>query len=493
MGRIRSQSLYTIVNAYAGVVLGFVFVTYLFPRYFSEEEIGFRSFLTEISAILAQVCVFGFGSTINKFYPVYKKGKEDGGFMLLALLIPVISFFLLMMIFILFKPTILALMNAEDGLLNEHFFFILPFVFFNMYFLISEAYAKAHFNIARTQFLRGVLLRILFILSVLIYVFYNLPDDYFWWLYLGCFFVVFLLMISYVFYIGNFSTFFSTNFFHRLHFKPLFHFSLFNFLTAAAAKISFRIDIVMVTAFFGLAEAGVYAYSSYLISLIEIPKKSVMSISIPFISNFWKDRNMGELNNLYKNISSNQFVLGVFILGLLMLLIDYFYLVVPKGDFFASGKWVMFFLGMSKLIDMVFSINGQLLVYTRYSRFNLYFVLTMVVLAVSLNMMLIPVYGINGAAIATMLTYFVFNVMRSYLVWRKLGLQPFSINTFFVFIIGVFGFFVTYFIPDTDYLLISVLMKSLVFSVVYTGLILYFGVSEALMKLVKAFVNKIRK
>ena len=85
------------------------------------------------------------------------------------------------------------------------------------------------------------------------------------------------------------------------------------------------------------------------------------------------------------------------------------------------------------------------------------------VLTVTTNLLFIPIWGIEGAAIATASTIVVFNLIRFIFVYIKLKIQPFSVKTILVLFILAIAFGVNEFLP---------FWKNIYFDTVYRSLIL---------------------
>ncbi len=64
----------------------------------------------------------------------------------------------------------------------------------------------------------------------------------------------------------------------------------------------------------------------------------------------------------------------------------------------------MLFIGLGRMVDLVTGINGTILGTSPKYKYELYFSVTLAILTVVTNYMLIPQYGINGAAFATFLS-----------------------------------------------------------------------------------------
>ena len=73
------------------------------------------------------------------------------------------------------------------------------------------------------------------------------------------------------------------------------------------------------------------------------------------------------------------------ILILIWINIDLFFDILPNGEQYAAGKWVVLILATSKLITSAFSIGGSALSYTRWYYTGLFFTLILMVSSIFLN------------------------------------------------------------------------------------------------------------
>ena len=68
--------------------------------------------------------------------------------------------------------------------------------------------------------------------------------------------------------------------------------------------------------------------------------------------------NISKVDQLYKKSSLYLFVFGSIFFLLIVWNLDDIFALMPKGDIFAAGKWVVVIIGAGKLIDMIFGIAG---------------------------------------------------------------------------------------------------------------------------------------
>ena len=173
------------------------------------------------------------------------------------------------------------------------------------------------------------------------------------------------------------------------------------------------------------------------------------------------------------------------IIGCLLLVgiwanLDSLYSFIPNGDVYIQGINVVLFIGLGKLSDMIFGTNGEIIVMSKHYRFNVIAVAILAILTIVLNLLLIPQYGIEGAAIASFLAMLTFNISKFLFVWVKFKIQPFSLQTIkFVFIVSLVVLS-NYYLPQFENTLYDIIIRSAVIFISMMGLTLAFRISPEL-------------
>jgi len=165
---------------------------------------------------------------------------------------------------------------------------------------------------------------------------------------------------------------------------------------------------------------------------------------------------------------------------------------------------VFLFLGIGRLFDMLTSINGIILAATPYFRYNLLFNSILVVLAIATNLIMIPIVGTVGAAIATALCMLIHNLMKGIFLYQKYQLNPFHPNSYKVLICLIVPALLGMFIPDAIHItsdlklntaafygVINMSIKSGVMLLVFAVLVYRLHVSEELNKLANRILGRL--
>ena len=117
----------------------------------------------------------------------------------------------------------------------------------------------------------------------------------------------------------------------------------------------------MVGSHLGLDYAGIYSIAFYIVAVIEIPSRSIAAISSPLASSALKEGDTDTVNHLYRKVSLHQLLIGGFVFLLIWINIDNIFALIPNGEIYTKGKWVVFFLALAKLIEVTLNFGNTLI------------------------------------------------------------------------------------------------------------------------------------
>jgi O-antigen/teichoic acid export membrane protein len=126
---------------------------------------------------------------------------------------------------------------------------------------------------------------------------------------------------------------------------------------------------------------------------------------------------------------------------------------------------------------MITGLNGAITVISKKYKYDLYFMLFLVIATVILNLVFIPRYGITGAALAAMISLVVYNILRLAFVWYNFKMQPFTLNCLWILLITIGTLVIVNFIPFVINKYVSICINSAVICILYIGCILLFKFS----------------
>lgn len=484
MGIIIRQSLKSTLISYIGIAIGMINVLWLMPEFFSPEEVGLFRLLQDIPIMIASLMQFGAAGIADRFFPKFK--TEDGtnkGFLFLLLTYPLLGYLVFLLTYWIFNADIVAIYSNKSSLFADYMWFLIPLSLFLMYSSLFETYARINLRIVVPTFVREIILRILFVLLIAGYALQFYDFSFTIILYVISYGLALVLLVIYTISTMHFFMKPQLHFLDKTILKNIFSFVAFIIPGTAGSLIASKIDTLIIGAELGLAEIGIYNLAFFIGSVVDMPKRALSQISTPIISNAWNRNDLGEINTIYKKSAINQALLGGLIFLMIWLNVDALLALVPKHEIYQQGKYVILFIALGKLADMATGVNSEIILTSKFYKFNLISMIILSVLSVITNLIFIKMYGINGVALATGISLVVFNGIKMIFLWLKLGIQPY--NSSMAKLIGVFVLVwicFSFWIPlTTDSLLYSmslIALKSFCIALIYISLIYILSISH---------------
>ena len=190
-----------------------------------------------------------------------------------------------------------------------------------------------------------------------------------------------------------------------------------------------EMDILMVGALLDTRSAGIYAASARLATLVVFALNAVNVVIAPMISNLYHSGRLDELRTLISDAGRIIFFLSVPVAILLFVLSDQFLSFFGAG--FDKGQLSLKILVVGQLFNALSGSVGFLLTMTGHHREAAWVIGLGVLLGFALNFLLIPRFGLEGAAIATVISMVFWNGMLVWLVRRRLNVNMFGFFTSF--------------------------------------------------------------
>jgi O-antigen/teichoic acid export membrane protein len=239
----------------------------------------------------------------------------------------------------------------------------------------------------------------------------------------------------------------------------------------------------------GLADAAIFTIATYLITVMDVPQRSLISAATPQIAKAWRDKDLGKLDRLYKKTALNLLIIAAGILGLI--LINTPLLIQILGPNYSPLLLLMLILGIAKLIDLGTGLNSQILQLSKHWRIDLLTNMFFVGVSILLNYLLTRKYGIIGTAIGSLVAIVLFNLIRFICIKRIYKLQPFSSKNGTALLIAMGMLILTYWLPIPG-IWVSSVLKSILFLGGFVFLILRMNISPDITELWEMAKNKLK-
>jgi O-antigen/teichoic acid export membrane protein len=149
-------------------------------------------------------------------------------------------------------------------------------------------------------------------------------------------------------------------------------------------------------------------------------------------------------------------------------------------------------VGIGKIIEMVTGANGLILINSKHYRVSFYTNLILIAVTIGTNYVMIPLYGIEGAALASVLAILIYNGTKYFWVLMKMRLQPLTKKTVIVSLLGILSLSVTQLFTLFDFYLTEAIFNSVVFTIMFAGPVIFFSISDDLNIMLKTMVDKWR-
>lgn len=473
MGIIRNDAVKTTVISFLGLILGYVNKGFLFILLFSTDQIGLINLIVTVGVLLAQLSNLGSIYSIWRFFPFFRNSEKNHyGFLLTNMIVVLVGLCFFVSISILFKDTIAGFYTDKSILFVEKFYLIFPIGIATVYFLLFENYMRGLNQNVVPVILNDVILRGLIFVLLLLFWLQLIDFEVFLVAFTGVHFVPPIVLLYRLIASGELNLSLKQITIPKKFRKIIFNYSLFSYLNSIGALVVLALDAMMIASFLGLKETGVYTTVIYLISAIQIPFRSLIRVCSPIVSLYWKEKNFTKMNELYKDVSSISLIIGLYFFAIIWLNIDDLFSFLNKD--FQEGKYVFLFIMMGRLFDMYSGLNGVILSTSKKFKFDLILTIFLLAGVFLLNLWLIPLYGISGAAISTALTYIIYNLVRMASVYHFFKFHFFEINQLKVLIL--FGcMFLIFQAIDLDFenRVISIVLRTLCFSLLFLTPIFY--------------------
>lgn len=197
--------------------------------------------------------------------------------------------------------------------------------------------------------------------------------------------------------------------------------------TNSAYVLDNRIDTLLVGAFLSPVEVGFYVISDRVVKLVETPMSALGFTLSPMFGSEKAAGNIDRVSRIYEVTLVNTLLLYIPAAAGIILVAEPMIRLVFGADY-AGASIVLQVLGLYIVFKAVTKLTDNGLNYLGRARDRAIFRGVTAVLNVVLNIILIPLLGVVGAAIATVITYGLYTAANLYVVSLELELRPWYLS-----------------------------------------------------------------
>lgn len=251
-------------------------------------------------------------------------------------------------------------------------------------------------------------------------------------------------------------------------YREILFFSLPLFLGSVSIVFLTWTDTLFIGVFQNATWSGIYNAALPLAGMIFVIQKAFGGLVMPMVTEMHVKNNKEQIARLYKNVTNWIFYAG-FPFLLILTLFSGNALNFVFGPDYVPGAVALSILTLGYFINSILSNSGPILIAMKKTKVISFNRTLAAVLNIILNFILIPIYGIMGAAAATMFSLNLGTFLCVFHVWKKTGMQPFTTRVVRSFIAGVISIAFIYLIAELFWEHVPILWMIVLF-VVFMGL-----------------------
>jgi len=261
--------------------------------------------------------------------------------------------------------------------------------------------------------------------------------------------------------------------------KEILTYSVPIMFTMVLGSLLHWMDVLMLGYFIDAETVGLYHPAARTAGLQQSILIVFAGIFAPMFSRYYAQNDIMGMNHIYKLVS--RWVLTIIVPVLILIILFPTKIMLLFGADFTQSASVLIILTIGTSIFAVFGISSTALVVSGYQKINLVNTFSAVVLNICLNIILIPKYGISGAAWATLSSMTFIAMARLIETWIFLKVIPFNIKIFKPVIAGILTYGILQYIKPNlmvYHTIITLLLSTIIIFTIYGILLLLFKFDE---------------
>lgn len=207
--------------------------------------------------------------------------------------------------------------------------------------------------------------------------------------------------------------------------RQLIRYSFPLLITATLLNLMSWIDTIMLGYFKSAEVVGIYNAVYPLVGFLSLVIASMGYVYVPVTSKLWGQNNTAPLGSIYSVMTKWCFLLTFPLFALIFVYPEYF-ITKLYGAQYVGGATALRILAMGFIANSYFGFNYHTLLASGDSDFLMKCSVASAGINAVINFLLIPEYGMIGAAIGTAISYSTIEVSMTLRAWRKQNMHPFT-------------------------------------------------------------------
>lgn len=398
IGPIQRQSIISLASFGGVTIIGYMATIY-FTHFLGPAILGSFYLFTAYFGVFDLISCGGFGGAAIKRI---SEGKDQNEFYTASVILRFVLLAVSILIFILLSPWLAGISSPD-----LFYLFIITLIVGAINGACAiDVLSTARIGISQTSNMLNTLIKIL-IQVILVFIGWSL----------GGLIVGFIIgMIA--------SALFNYHFIHLKitkckfsHFKDLSTFAFWTFLSSSGGLVSSYADTILIGFFLSVDEVGIYRIAFQLAGVSAITVTALNSVLFPRISRWHTEQNLPMIRFVVSKAITYCLLLAIPItIGGMLLSNQLMYFLY--GESFESGSSCLIILLFAEIANIFMYLFTMCLNSVNKPRESFIVMIISAILNVVLNILLIPIIGINGAATAIFVTMTI-NALLAYAFLRQ--------------------------------------------------------------------------
>jgi len=428
MGVIQRQSIKNFFTSYIGIVIGFVNVLIIQPRFLTPEELGLTRVLYSFAILLSTVVPMGLANVAIKYFPQFRNAQtRHHGFFGFIVCGTLAGFLFTALLLFIFKSFFIGQYIEKSKLFADFFYWTFPLTGILAFVTLLNIYCYSLYKSTVPAFINDIVIRLGVIALISLYYLKLFSLQTFIALFVSVYGIQVLLLLIYIFYEEKPGWKIDWEFFRRFDWNPVIRYALVIWAASIASMGLKELATVFLGTQITLDNVAVFVVAAFIPTLIEVPLNALDKIATYNISTALSHNNMHIVEEIYKKSSRYMLLIGGILFLLINANVDSLLKFLP--EIYRGGNEIILILSFGTLFNMATGLNSQILVYSGKYFYGAMMIIIAVLVNFFLQYTLIPEYGVIGVAIAMAVSGMLLNIVNTFIVWKYFHIHPLEQNT----------------------------------------------------------------
>lgn len=477
MGVLARQTSWITLLTAAGLVLGFLNMSLLFPRYLPAADFGLLRLVVSIAIVAGQVAHLGLEATLIRYLP-YLRGRDArrGGLLRGVLLAGTLGTTLAIIVLWAMHAELARWFSDRSDRYGTYGLVVLPLLIAEVYFLLLRGYSRAVHRSIAPVFVREFLLRGLQTGLIIAHVFLDLSFPVFLGLFTATFVLTTLALIAHLWRNGELIVLRKVEPLPARMRSSMKRYAMITLGVGVSGVAAGNIDQVMLAAMLhdGLEKVAYYAVAMFMASVIMVPSRAMVQPALPLIAEAWRRRDHAHIAALYRRSTTLLLAIGGFVALCICTNVSAIYTFMRPE--YAAGARVLVILCVANLVNLAGGLGGSIIGTSRSYLFDASSGLLYLGLNVVLDYLFILWWGMEGVAWSTLASMVIVIAWRVAFLHRRFGFWPYDGKALGLCALAGALAALVVFLPSTGQYLADITVRCTLIALVYGGLLWKAGV-----------------